>query len=146
MKLEADYRRDKSEHSGRDVAYTVEARYAFQSPVQIGGQMFDNRWRKVEFEKGTHGVPPRKSWGGVAERYDMLGYSQAQALRWWLHAEADTTMSGICLETRLIKHEISYSGSAVAVSQHCIISGKDRSNCIPDWDSGSQKAEVSDDA
>jgi len=134
MELEPEYRRERVKDSGSDVAYTVEARYVFTSPVQIGGQLFDNRWRGVDFPKGAIGVPS-ESWSQQRERFGMLGYSQAQALRWWLHAEADVNMDGICLETRLIKHEIKYSSEAVAVSQHCIIGGEDRSNCIPDWGS-----------
>jgi hypothetical protein len=132
MELEAEYERGKITASGEDSAYTVEARYAYTSPVEIAGQLFDNRWRQVVLYEGAIGVPCEML-AKHRERFGMLGYAQAQALRWWLHAEADSFMNGLCLETRLIKHEIKYSSEAVAVSQHCVIGGEDRSNCVPDW-------------
>ena len=130
MELEPEYNREKITASGEDSAYTVEARYAYPQPVEIAGQIFDNRWRQVQFTQGPICVPG-ESFARHRELFGMLGYAQAQALRWWLHAEAGT-LKGICLETRLIKHKIKYSSEAVAVSQHCLVGGEDRSNCIPD--------------
>lgn len=132
MDLDSDYKRDRGSGSGQETAYAVEARYNAASPVSIGEQIFDNRWREVVFPKGPIGVPGRP-WNEQSMKLRLLGYSQAQALRWWLHAEADSTMSGICLETRLIKYEVSHSHKAVAVSQHCIVGGEDRSNFVPDY-------------
>ena len=64
----------------------------------------------------------------------MLGYAAAQALRWWLHAAAEAdNMSGLCLETRIISHKISYSHKIETVGAHDHIHGDDRSNCMPDW-------------
>jgi hypothetical protein len=133
MELEADYQAEISSESGKEVAYTVEARYATSRPVQIANQIFDNRWRTVQYVDSPIGVPTAHPIRRQTQQHGMYGYSAAQALRWWLHAEADASMNGICLETRLIKHEITYSSKAVAVSQHCIIGGDDRSNCVPDW-------------
>ena len=132
--LEPEYKRDKGESSGSNTLYTVEARYNFSKPVQICGQLFDQRWLRVKFL--THdgiGVPKLRSWSELANVDGMHQYVEAQALRWWFHAEAEKENNGFCLETRLIKHELKWKQTVTAVSQHCKISGEDRSNMIPDW-------------
>ena len=133
--LEPDYKCDKAQSSGSNMLYTVEARYAFSKPVQICGQLFDMRWSEVRFKTSAEGigVPELKSWSQLSNVSSMYEYVAAQALRWWFHAEAAKDHSDICLETRLIKHEIKWSQTITAVSQHCKISGEDRSNIIPDW-------------
>ena len=132
MELEKDYMREHG--SGTETGYTVEARYDYQSPVQIGGQLFDNRWRQVDFEKSTIGVPTAPRHQRHIAYHGLLGYAAAQALRWWLHAHAEAEHGvAFCLETRIVSHKISYSHEIETVAAHAHIHGEDRSNCIPDY-------------
>jgi len=137
--LEPEYRRQHSSGSGEEIAYSVEARYNFTEPTTVGGQLFDNRWRRVHFERSVVGVPPCGRWHRKTIEHGMLGYAAAQALRWWLHALADAEIGGLCLETRIISHRISHSFKIEAVAAHGHIHGDDRSNCIPDWGSTALK-------
>ncbi len=124
----------RSKSSGSETCYSVEARYNFPNPVEISGQIFDDRWREVKFEDGPVGVPRASEYQEHTLRHRMLGYAAAQALRWWLHANADAMKAGTCtcLETRLVKHKISHSCEIEEVSVHAHIHGKDRSNYMPD--------------
>jgi hypothetical protein len=132
--LEPEYRKEGGSGSGTETAYTVEARYDYSEPIQVGKQLFDNRWRRVNFEPSLFGVPQCAPFARHTRDNGMLGYAAAQALRWWVHAEADATnMTGLCLETRIISHRITYSHKIEAIAAHEHIHGKDRSNCIPDW-------------
>jgi len=134
MELEEDYKRERGNGSGTETGYTVEARYSYNNPVQIGGQLFDNRWRQVSFEKSEIGIPSAPRYQHHVIEHGLLGYTAAQALRWWLHAQADADgVSGLCLETRLISHKISYTHKIEAIAAHNHIHGGDRSNCVPDW-------------
>ena len=131
--LEAGYDKQRGSGSGHETAYTVEARCNGKKARVIAGQIFDNRWQKVEFEKSPIGVPAASPFQEHTLRHRLLGYSAAQALRWWIHAQADSELGGIAwgLETRLVKHKISYSYSIEAVSAHC---GVDAGNSMaPDW-------------
>lgn len=133
MELEADYNRERGHCNGEERGYSVEARYNYTHPVQLGGQLFDNRWRQVEFKESAIGVPPHGCFSRKLKECGLLGYAAAQALRWWLHAAADAAHGGMCLETRIISHKITYSHKIEVVGAHGHIHGEDRSNCIPDW-------------
>lgn len=122
--------------SGTTYGYTVEARFSYHEPAQIGGVLLDNRWREVKFTASTIGVPRGPRWNAAQfEQGGLVGYAAAQALRWWLHAdaEANSVGGGVCLETRIVKHKLTYSYAVERVSDHGHIGGEDRSNCIPDW-------------
>jgi len=104
--------------------YSVMARYNYHAPTEIAGQMFDNRWRTVNFAETRVGVPTGPSWNRAQyHACHVIGYSAAQALRWWLHAIADSApeMIGLCLETKIISHEIKYSYECVAVSESEVV-------------------------
>lgn len=119
--------------SGTTHAYSVEARYMFSTPKKFGDTLLDQRWQRLHFVPSHIGVPDGPAWNHGPRACGLLGYSAAQALRWWFHAVADTDMmGGLCLETRIIKHAVQYSHSETAESAHMVISGEDRSNCIPD--------------
>ena len=134
MELEQDYSKDKSSGSGTEIAYTVEARYNYHDPKQFCGQIFDKQWRQVQFKQGEFGVPSCAPFHRHTIEHGMFGYAAAQALRWWVHATAEAeTSGGLCLETRVVSHKISYSHKIEAVKAHCHIHGEDRSNCIPNW-------------
>jgi hypothetical protein len=134
MELEADYKRERGSGNGSETAYAVEARYTFHDPLVLGDQVFDNRWRRVKFVQSAVGVPAAPSCYRQTLEHGLLAYAAAQALRWWLHANADANgHGGLCLETRLVAHRITYSHKIEAISAHGHIHGGDRSNCVPDW-------------
>jgi hypothetical protein len=132
MKLDESYSTKVGSHSGSETAYSVEARYNYISPAKIGKQLFDNRWRTVEFDASSVGVPRAPSYQRETLNSGLLSYSAAQALRWWLHALADYEGHS-CIETRLIKHKISFSMEIVAVSSHAEIGGDNKSSMMPDY-------------
>ena len=128
-----EYPKKSSSSSSTIQGYSVEARYSGGEPKALGKQIFDNRWRTVQYDTGpTIGIPvSRHAERQLTERC-LYNYSAAQALRWWLHANADATFDGICLESKLIKHEIKTVSECTAVSEHKLISGEDRSNMMPE--------------
>ncbi len=98
--------------SGTDSGYTVEARYASHRPEMICGQMLDNRWSTLRFDKAPIGVPSQ-TWPVSVPGY--LSFEAAQALRWWFIAQARADYRGMfCLETRLVRHKIKYSYEVAA--------------------------------
>ena len=130
MDLEEGYKREKGSGSGTEIGYTVEARYNYHSPTQIGGQIFDNRWRQVKFEQSSVGVPTCPRYQRHVAEQGMLGYAAAQALRWWLHANAVAEQGmALCLETRIISHKITYNHKIEAQAAYEHVHGEDRSNC-----------------
>lgn len=137
MELEEGYdKRGTSGGTSGGTCYTVEARYNSHEPKEFGGQIFDNRWRQVNFARAAIGVPAgNRALDWVALEHGYLGYAAAQALRWWFHAHADAEGfgGGLCLETRLVKHKYSVDYKIEPTSAHEHIHGEDRSNCIPDW-------------
>jgi hypothetical protein len=104
--------------NGTAHGYSVEARmHGNLPPLQIGRQIFDSNWRGVQFDSGGPCGVKASQW----HRYELdacglLSYEAAQALRWWLLADAPA-FSGI--ETRLVKHTITYAVSAVRVEELC---------------------------
>lgn len=133
MKLEDDYKPNKGSGSGTETAYTVEARYNYPDPSMIGVQIFDNKWRTVNFDKSQIGIPQCSDYAKYTKEHGMYGYQAAQALRWWFVAAASMIHKDICLETRIVKHVIEHSYSITAVSAHDLIGNEDRSGMIPDW-------------
>ncbi len=133
---EEDYPKSRGSSNTSCEGYTVEARFVGDKPVELSGQLFDNRWRQVDFVESKIGVPAAPQYLLHDFRLKgLLGYSSAQALRWWMHAAADNNspFGGLCLETKLVKHQLLTTSKCEAISEHCLIGGEDRSNCIPDW-------------
>jgi hypothetical protein len=120
--------------SGTDSGWSVEARYAYYEPKVINGMMLDDRWRTVHFnDTSPIGVPrgPRYHSPWLAH-CGLYSYQSAQALRWWFIAQAEAELLGsLCLETRLVKHKITYSYHHTAETAHEVIGGDDRSNTRP---------------
>lgn len=136
----AEFPKKGQSGSGTEEAYSVQARFMYNSPQQFGKQIFDQRWTTVQFDQVTppfgvpHGAPTVL---GVRDTCGLYGYQAAQALRWWFHANAAAAWQDTCLETRLVKHKLQYEFSSEAVSAHAIIGGDDRSGMMPDYGSKS---------
>jgi len=132
--INPEYPKKGQSHSGTVSAYSVEARYNYPEPKQFGDIILHKEWKKMYFPEGKHGVPVGNKFDYAQIALGLLSYQAAQALRWWLHAEAEVEMlGGLCLETRIVKHMVTFSVSEEKVSHHDIIGGEDRSNCVPDW-------------
>lgn len=97
-------------HAGTTSGWAVEARLNGDRPAQWGELLFDNRWRRVSMAKAPPnlGVPYPSFGRGMLEECGLLGYDQAQALRWWLHANAQGNFNLHGLETRLACYEITH--------------------------------------
>ena len=126
MELEPEYKKDRGSGNGTETAFTVEARYNYINPIQIGDQIFDNRWREVSFRESLVGVPNNRRTLMPTIAHGMLGYAAAQALRWWLHAVAEATHGSYNLETRIVSFKITYSHKieAVDVLEASVIKGE----------------------
>jgi hypothetical protein len=121
--------------SGGDFGWSVEVRAAsYAEPFELLGRLVTNKWKKFEVVQGpsedttlVH-VAARQSYEGVRERYGLLEYQEAQALRWSLHAkhEADSSFGGK-LETRLVEHKLTYAYTCTPLAAHDEIKGEDRS-------------------
>ena len=115
-----------SSASGSDTAFSVQARYAYPEPKTICGITLDTRWRTLHFEQSPIGVPSQTRycpWGSGL--YGLMTYQAAQALRWWFLANAKHSFDHLCIETRLVKHEVKYQMSEQAVAAGSEIDGAD---------------------
>ena len=129
----SEFPKKEQSGSGTEEAWSVEARFMYIEPRQFGKQLFDQRWKKVLFDRGEPlGVPSGPpSVLNVRDACDLYGYQAAQALRWWFHANAAAGWQDGCLETRLVKHRLKYEFSSFAESAHATIGGEDRSGMKP---------------
>lgn len=89
--------------SGTQRVYIVEARSTFTEPQPHRGMILDQRWRRVNFDRGAPGVPVNLL-NAEAERLGFLNYAAALALAHWFLAAP----SGICIEARLVQVEFIY--------------------------------------
>jgi hypothetical protein len=114
-----------------ETAYTVEAR-CLDHPMQVAGKLFGHQWTRVAFDKTLRGVPDAPAYSVRTLEHGMFAYAAAQALRWWLHAQAEFERGFFTLlETRLVQHEIKTSHAITAVAAHDVISAADRSSTGP---------------
>lgn len=121
---EASYPYSNGSRSGEEDGWAVEARYVYPVPIKLGDQIFDNRWRTVDFRRSPIGVPSSDIMHVHAASMGLLPYISAQALRWCFLAEINRDgFGGLCMETRLVKHRVKYSVSAEAVSAHDNLGG-----------------------
>lgn len=99
---------ERGNHHSTLIGYTVEAMFDYNSPRMIAGQLFDNRWHEVSFVKAPEGfgVPAGDRFNTEIHKHGLYGYEAAQALRWWLHAQARLEGNEYCLRTRLIEHKV----------------------------------------
>ena len=127
MTEENEYPKKTGSGNQTMTAYSVEARYDYATPKQIAGQIFDNRWRRIQFEKANLGVPVGPPYQSeMLEKMSLLSYQSAQALRWWFLAIANAEPAGcLCLETKIVKHQIKTSYNCEAVSEMSFIEGRE---------------------
>ena len=131
-----DFPKKGTSGSGGMKAYSIEARYAYPDPRDFFGNLLDQRWRTLHFDKAPppFGVPTGGRYNQPMLYYTGLyEYQAAQALRWWFLAAAHAEFSCGCIETRLIEHKIEYSFSSTAIKAVAPVGGDDRSGIMPDW-------------
>ena len=106
-----------SSGSGTDTLYSVQARYAYGSPVEIVGHLLDTRWSTLHFAKAPIGVPQNRLYQPAANLTGLMSYEAAQALRWWFVAEARCAKGVFCLHTRLVAHRVQFSWSEESIAE-----------------------------
>lgn len=115
--FEEGYRTDGGNGTSSYACYSIEARCgtAKLGPITVNNQVFDGEWRTVNIARAPIGVPAAPPFMASAQQHGLYGYAAAQALRWWLLAEADMTFRA--LDTRLIEHrlETTYKITATAI-------------------------------
>ena len=85
------------------MAYKVEVRIdptSYSSPMNIGRQILDDKWRPLAYDRAPIGVPPLRLSPHLTDRYGLLSFASASALAWWALASIDC-MSAEC---RLVKY------------------------------------------
>ena len=125
---DAEYPRKGQSGSGTTHGFSVEARFNSGLGIkEICGIQLTSQWKTLTFAKVDPPIPgvPNGSILHYFPRYfDLLTYEAAQAMRWWFHAEAEHQMlGGLCIETRLVKHKVTYSIAEEAVSHHEHVGG-----------------------
>ncbi len=121
---ERPYPYETSYCSGVENGWTVEARYVYPEPKVLGKQIFDNRWRAVDFQTSPIGIPACNFSNRFGLHLGLLPYESAQALRWWFIAQINEDGAGaLCMETRIVKHRVEYTLSSKAVSSHDNLGG-----------------------
>ena len=132
----AEFPRKSETRQGKTRCYTVEAR-SMNQPMQCNGVLLGHEWHRMHFREAplNLGVPRGSRYEiGLLDELDMLDYQAAQALRWWLHAQAYAEPIGAspyALETRLVEHEVKYSFQVKALAAHEVVSPADRSSFKP---------------
>lgn len=89
--------------------YSVEIRTSYRQPCLVHGVIVDATWRTLSHEIRKDGVGvPLGYFDQKLSEHGLLGYSAAQALRWWFlaAAEAERPIGSLCLETRLRQHRL----------------------------------------
>lgn len=100
--------------------YSVQARFYGHTNGQ-SKRVNDNftltaTWQNIPFETSNVGVPAQH-WG--LDRHlaivNLMSYDAAQALRWWFLASLNAQPLGsLCVETRLIQHEVRVNWTSTA--------------------------------
>ena len=132
MKFPVKEQKVRSSRTGKSTGYTIEARHNTREVLKYGRQLFDNRWREIDIFE----VPPSAGIPSPRHREELkiaglYSYEQAQALRWQFIAAVDALegISGWCLETRLVAHDLSLTYEAKTVEY---IDPQTRRGAIPD--------------
>lgn len=117
--------------SGISYGYSFEARYNYHTPTTIGGIALDNRWQRIEHTDAKIGIPKRPFRCFGLDAAFLLERNEAEALRWWFIclADASKTCGSLCLETRIVEHEVKYEYSATPVAY---IDAMDMRGDLPD--------------
>ncbi len=117
--------------SGTCHGYSFEARYNYPSPKTVGGIALDNRWRAIGWQEAKIGIPLRRHRMFGLDATMLLEHNEAEALRWWFICLADATevCGSLCLETRIVEHEIKYEYSATPIAY---IDAMDMRGDLPD--------------
>ncbi len=126
--------RDGSSGRGTYRAYSVEVRHNYPEPKTIHGKTYDREWRTVPIYDAPPGVgiPKPKYRHEHQDRLGLLGWSEANALRWIMHCASDEFgMGSLCLETRIVAHEIKYEYSEKVVAAYDPMGGDDFGGCRP---------------
>jgi hypothetical protein len=93
----------------RKTGYRPEVRTSYGSPTLVNGTIVDSAWRTIKFDlrNDTLGIPIGYFDANMKE-HGLLGYAQAEAIRWWFIAQADAEqMAGsLYLETRLQAYDL----------------------------------------
>ena len=111
---------------GQQIGYKVEARLTSTHPKEFGGQVWDDRWRRIQFKEHPIGVPRGNILDHQAQQLGFHSYYSAQALRWWFLTELEKECLGsLCWETRLVKHKITYKVDSEALEAVETLTGEE---------------------
>lgn len=113
--------------SGSTLGYSVEARSTFSRPQPFGEIVLDERWLRIYFPKGPIGVPAENRFTSTGLREcSLLPYASAEALRWWFLAEIEKGIGGMCVETRIVQHQVKYQYSEEIVGRDEVVDAEYR--------------------
>jgi hypothetical protein len=118
----------ESTGSGDTHAYTIEVRMGRETSreLRIGKQRVTTNWTQLDPDMVPEGqgVPNGRSYVSAAlQMSSLLDYSTAEALRWWAVAVAQSHHAN--LETRLVRHELSWSWRSRPIEAVKTVEGRD---------------------
>lgn len=112
--------------SGTIHGYTFEIRTTFE-PFEIGDVMVTGEWKTVHHVSVRDcGVPARSyAFEPGMDYFGLVSLVVAQALRWQFMAVIDAQrITSLCIETRIVKHQIKYKLSCEQVETMYEINGR----------------------
>lgn len=116
---ESEFPKKGGSGGGSGRGYTVEARLNFNGASEIiNGIALGPTWATLHFPEAPIGVPKGAVCWGYLPHTSLLAYPSAQALRWWFLANAEVSRAGgtLCIETRLVQHDCTYSFAETPVA------------------------------
>lgn len=96
--------------SGNAVAYSVEIRTTFGSPVRFGDLLVGTEWQTAKFNEAPPWAPSvhSETFPKTIMDANLLSWNAANAHMWLLQCEADRHKLHF-VETRIIAHDVNYS-------------------------------------
>jgi hypothetical protein len=91
--------------------YRVEARSCIDGNLEVGDQVFANKWKPIKIAKGSQGVKSNNSTYSIAESNGYFSYRAAKVFQIWFLNDIGVEFAGLSLETRITSHtfELNYS-------------------------------------
>lgn len=103
----------ESFEKGTTRGYAVEMRSIASHPEAFRGMLLDERWQRVPMN-----LMPECRADFLLNRVELANYADAESFRWKMHSYF---LSSICIETRIVEFEITYSFEATRIAEHKVL-------------------------
>lgn len=126
MENPKEFPQSNLEYANRLNVYYVDARWLGDDPIEIGGMLFYENWKRIRPTASGLLIPIRNQNIGkyISASLGLLNYSAAEALRWNFCIECERKSEDkydFPLQTRIVKTKIEFSVSETSISSHKLI-------------------------